>query len=137
MNESERHTPPTLLLIEDEKDTAALATLIMKAEGYHVVHAADGLEAVSLLSLMPPPALIVLDLHLPHVDGVTVLDRIRSTPGWADLPVVVLTGASDESSVREVFALRVKDYLLKPFKRDALAAYLREARNGLPPMTAA
>ncbi len=73
-------TKPTLLLVEDEQDTARLITLIMGKEGYRVVHAADGREALRVIGSMPPPTLVLLDIQLPHVNGIQVLDTIRTEP---------------------------------------------------------
>ena len=111
---------PILLLIEDEPDTAELVKLIMQEKGYQVVHAGDGHEALNKVASMPPPSLVLLDIQLPHVDGVTILERIRATPDWRDVPVVLLTAVVDPLCIHEAVSLKVQDYVLKPFKRDSL-----------------
>lgn len=123
---------PFLLLVEDEQDTADLVTLIMKERGYQVSHAADGSTALEKIALMPPPSLVVLDIQLPHVDGITVLETIHATPDWEDVPVVMLTAVADADRIRKVRALAVQDYVLKPFKRETLLRYVEQARRTPP-----
>lgn len=76
---------------------------------------------------------MLLDIQLPHVDGVSILCTIRSTPGWKDVPVVMLTADANEQDVRRALVLGAKDYILKPFKRDTLVARLRRYSNGSVP----
>jgi DNA-binding response OmpR family regulator len=125
MNGSISHGKPPLFLVEDEEDTANLVKLIMEEQGYQVVRAADGREAQEMIVLMPPPSLILLDIQLPHVDGVNVLRTIRATPDWQNVSVVMLTADANEQDVRLALALGAKDYILKPFKRDVLVARLQ------------
>jgi CheY-like chemotaxis protein len=109
-----------ILVVEDEPDTAELVKLILQEKGYQVVHAADGHDALNKISSMPPPSLVLLDIQLPHVDGITILETIRATPTWQDVPVVLLTAVVDPLCIRQAVSIRVQDYLLKPFKRDSL-----------------
>ena len=126
MHDQSANHKPTLLHVEDEEDTANLVRLIMEAKGYHVVRAVDGREAQHLICSMAPPTLVLLDIQLPHVNGVKVLDTIRATPDWDNVPVVMLTAVADEQNVREVFSLNVTDYVVKPFKPESLVAYLEQ-----------
>lgn len=111
---------PPLLLIEDEPDTASLVKLIMEGKGYEVLHAATGSEALDKIALMPPPSLVLLDIQLPDVDGITILETIRATPDWQNVPVIMLTAVSDEQQIRKVLSLTVQGYVLKPFRRETL-----------------
>ncbi len=132
-NPSSEHTPH-LLLVEDEQDTADLVTLIMKERGYHVSHASDGSSALEKIALMPPPSLIMLDIQLPHVDGITILETIRATPDWEHVPVIMLTAVADPERIRKVRALTVQDYVLKPFRRETLLRYVDQSRGTpIPP----
>lgn len=129
MNDQPSGNKPLLLLVEDEQDTASLVKLIMEEKGYQVLHAADGSEALDKIALMPPPSLVLLDIQLPHVDGVTILETIRATPDWQDVPVIMLTAVSDEQRIRQVCSLTVQDYVLKPFKRETLLRYVEQSRT--------
>jgi CheY-like chemotaxis protein len=114
-----RNKPP-LLLVEDEPDTASLVKLIMEGKGYEVLHAATGSEALDKIALMPPPSLVLLDIQLPDVDGITILETIRATPDWQNVPVIMLTAVSAEQQIRKVLSLTVQGYVLKPFRRETL-----------------
>ncbi|MBK8275408.1 MAG: response regulator [Nitrospira sp.] len=116
-----------ILLVEDEPDTAALVTLILQEKGYQVVHAADGEDALNKIASMPPPSLVLLDIQLPHVDGVTILETIRAASDWQNVPVVLLTAVVDPSCIRRAVSIKVQDYILKPFKRDSLLRCIERA----------
>lgn len=129
MNNSSSGQHPLLLLVEDEQDTADLVTLIMKERGYQVLHAADGSVALEKVALMPPPSLIMLDIQLPHIDGITILETIRATPDWENVPVIMLTAVADQDKVSKVRALAVQDYVLKPFRRETLLRSVGQFRR--------
>ncbi len=121
-----------ILVVEDEPDTADLVKLILQENGYEVVHAADGQEALDKIASMSIPLLVLLDIQLPHVDGVTILETIRATPDWQDVPVILLTAVVDPLCIRRAVSIKVQDYMLKPFKRDDL---LRCIERTLTPLT--
>jgi DNA-binding response OmpR family regulator len=127
-NPSSGHDP-LVLLVEDEQDTADLVTLIMKERGYQVLHAADGSVALEKIALMSPPSLVMLDIQLPHVDGITILETIRATPDWEHVPVIMLTGVADQDKIRKVHALRIQDYVLKPFRRETLLRSVNQSHK--------
>ncbi|MBL8075219.1 MAG: response regulator [Nitrospira sp.] len=118
---------PPILVVEDELDTANLVKLILKENGYQVVHAADGQEALDKIASMSIPSLVLLDIQLPHVDGVTILETIRATPDWQDVPVILLTAVVDPLCIRKAVSIKVQDYMLKPFKRDSLLRCIERA----------
>lgn len=120
-----------ILVVEDEPDTANLVKLILQENGYQVVHAADGQEALDKIASMSIPSLVLLDIQLPHVDGVTILETIRATPDWQDVPVILLTAVVDPLCIRRAVSIKVQDYMLKPFKRDDL---LRCVDRALTPL---
>ena len=130
MNEQPDINQP-ILVVEDEPDTAEIVKLILREKGYQVVHAADGREALNTIASMPPPSLVLLDIQLPHVDGITVLETIRATPDWQQVPVVLLTAVVDPRCIRQAVAIKVQDYVLKPFTRDDL---LRCVERALTPL---
>ncbi len=129
MNDQPSGNKPLLLLVEDEQDTASLVKLIMEGKGYEVLHAADGSEALDKIALMPPPSLVLLDIQLPDVGGVTILETIRATPDWQNVPVIMLTAVSDEQRIRKVLSLNVQGYVLKPFKRETLVSTVERCRT--------
>lgn len=120
-----------ILVVEDEPDTADLVKLILQEKGYQVVHAADGQDALNKIASMPPPSLVLLDIQLPLVDGITILETIRATPDWQHVPVVLLTAVVDPLCIRQAVSIKVQDYVLKPFTRDDL---LRSVERTLTPL---
>lgn len=121
------HTP-TLFVVEDEPDTAALLKMIMEEEGYEVLHASDGKQAQVQIDALPPPALVLLDIGLPHVNGLELLAQMRKKSTWARVPVVMLTAAADQTQICKAVVAGASAYILKPFKRDSLLAKLEPFR---------
>jgi DNA-binding response OmpR family regulator len=112
---------PTILVVEDESSIASFVSLYLKNAGYAVKTAATGTEALSQAAA-EEPALIVLDLMLPDIDGIEVCKRIRQ---HSDVPILMLT-ARDED-VDKIIGLEVgaDDYLTKPFNPRELVARIR------------
>lgn len=119
---------PILFLAEDEEDTATLIRMIMEEEGYQTVHASDGKQAQVKIDAMPPPALVLLDMGLPHVHGLELLAHIRKRQTWNGVPVVMLTADGDQTHICKAIMAGASDYVLKPFKREALLARLARFR---------
>jgi DNA-binding response OmpR family regulator len=114
-------TAQTVLVVEDESSIASFVALYLKNAGYAVRTAATGSEALSQFQASPP-ALIVLDLMLPDIDGIEVCRRIRKS---SDVPILMLT-ARDED-VDKIIGLEVgaDDYLTKPFNPRELVARVK------------
>ena len=113
--------PQTVLVVEDESSIASFVAAYLKNAGYTVRTTASGNEALKLVE-SEKPALVVLDLMLPDIDGVEVCKRIRQ---HGDLPVLMLT-ARDED-VDKIIGLEVgaDDYMTKPFNPRELVARVR------------
>ena len=112
---------PTILVVEDESSIASFVSLYLKNAGYGVKTAATGGEALTQAAAQEP-ALIVLDLMLPDIDGIEVCKRIRQR---SDVPILMLT-ARDED-VDKIIGLEVgaDDYLTKPFNPRELVARVK------------
>jgi two-component system, OmpR family, alkaline phosphatase synthesis response regulator PhoP len=111
----------TILVVEDESSIASFVAMFLKQAGYAVKTAANGSEALALVA-SAQPALIVLDLMLPDIDGIEVCRRIRKS---SDVPILMLT-ARDED-VDKIIGLEVgaDDYLTKPFNPRELVARVK------------
>src|SRR6266566_2980694 len=119
--------PQTVLVVEDEASIASFVAAYLKNAGYTVRTAATGAEALKLVE-SEKPALVVLDLMLPDIDGVEVCKRIRET---RDVPVLMLT-ARDED-VDKIIGLEVgaDDYMTKPFNPRTVDVHVRQLRRKL------
>lgn len=108
----------TILVVDDEPTTRNGLARLLRHEGYDVVGAGNGREALNVLyadgrSDVPPPDLVLLDLMMPELDGLALLEILHDHPQWKALPVVVLTGVSDVHTVRRADQLGAKEYLVK------------------------
>ena len=124
-------TPSAILLVEDNSDDEALTMRAL--ERHRVVNdvriARDGQEAIDILlgdDPEPLPALVLLDLKLPKVDGLEVLRRIRADKRTVLLPVVILTGSREESDLIESYAGGANSYVRKPVDFDEFSEAVRQ-----------
>ncbi len=120
---------PSVLVIDDENQIRRLLAITLESNGYQVTQAASGEEGIRQAA-MDRPELIILDLGLPDMDGVAVLQRIRE---WSTVPIVVLSVRNTEQDIVGCLNAGADDYLVKPFRTGELLARLRMAqRHRLP-----
>ncbi len=113
----------SVLLVDDEDVLRKVMKDLLSRDGYRVVEAATGLEALDQVDRHAPD-IIVLDLNLPGLDGYSVLKELRTRPATAKVPVIVLTAKGDEDNEVRVFELGADDFLSKPFRAKALSKRL-------------
>lgn len=101
-----------VLVVEDETFLVKIYAVKLKKEGYEVVIANDGEEAVKLASDLKPD-LILLDLILPKMNGFEALERMRAMAALKDTPVIVLSNLGQEEDIKRAEALGADDYLVK------------------------
>ena len=108
--------PQTIALVDDDRNILASVSMTLEAEGFAVRTYTDGAEALRALSAQPVD-LAVLDIKMPRMDGMELLEKLRRT---SDLPVIFLTSKDDE--VDELMGLRMgaDDYIKKPFSQRLL-----------------
>jgi len=118
--EREERKRKAILLVDDEADVALGLAALLRARGYDVEVARDGLEALGRLEREPLPDLVLLDYELPQLDGEEVLERLRQEGRTAHLPVLLATASTiDLSRLRKVSGL-----LRKPYPRHVLFAMI-------------
>jgi DNA-binding response OmpR family regulator len=103
-----------ILIVEDDEDLVRLATHWLEREGYKVEHAPDGESALALLARDPLPALVLLDVMLPKIDGFELLRRIRADRRTKTLAVVMVTSFSRDRDAARGRELGANDYIVKP-----------------------
>jgi type II secretory ATPase GspE/PulE/Tfp pilus assembly ATPase PilB-like protein/CheY-like chemotaxis protein len=113
----------TILLVDDEDALRRVMRDLLARDGYEVVEARTGIEALDQVDRHAPDV-VVLDLNLPGLDGYSVLAELRSRPATRDIPVIVLTAKGDEDNEVRVFELGADDFLSKPFRAKALTKRL-------------
>jgi two-component system, OmpR family, alkaline phosphatase synthesis response regulator PhoP len=113
-----------ILIVEDEKDILQLVRLYLEKDGFRTVTAMTGPEGLDQVKAENPD-LIVLDLMLPHLDGLEVCKRLRSNPETAMLPIIMLTAKAEESDTIVGLELGADDYVTKPFSPKTLVARVK------------
>ncbi len=106
--------PRYILTVDDEQDVANLIQLHLQRAGYEVKTAASGREALGVVGERHP-ALIILDLMLPDIDGFGVCEILRRDPATASIPIIILTAWATHDARNVGLELGALDYLTKPF----------------------
>ena len=112
-----------VLIVEDEQSISNFISMILTANGYDTIVVRSGEEALTMISSHCPD-LIVLDLGLPDMDGMEVLEELRT---WSLMPVVVVSARTDEREKVRALDAGADDYITKPFGTSELLARLRTA----------
>lgn len=105
----------SILAVDDSTSVRKMVESALRFKGYHVVAAADGLEALEALK-RDQFDLIILDINMPRLDGLSLLKTLREQPEWTHLLVLVLTTEGQEADRDQALALGATDYMVKPFK---------------------
>jgi CheY-like chemotaxis protein len=115
----------SLLIVDDEPVTQDLLRLMLEPAGFRVTEAENGLVALQKIEENKPD-IMILDVMMPFMDGITVCKKIRSNPKTADLPIIMLSGKTHLNAVEEGLQAGANRYLAKPMSRADLIQNLRE-----------
>jgi len=121
----------TVLVVDDNADARAALTALLEDNGYRVVQAADGTEAVRLARAEAPDC-IVLDLMMPGMSGFRVCEDLRANPHLERVPIVVLTARKDQRDRSYARTVGADEFLTKPVRPAALLAAVRKHLGGGP-----
>jgi PAS domain S-box-containing protein len=125
----DRAAPATILIAEDNDDTRTSMARVLRDRGFRVWEAADGSEALQRAS--QKPALILLDVRLPDIDGLRVCEHVKSNPATADVPVLMISGVAISAEDRiQGLEGGADAYLVKPVDLDELLAYIKTLLRG-------
>ena len=113
-----------ILVVDDDPDILQFVRLNLELDGFEVDLAGGGREALELAAAAPPD-LMLLDVMMPEIDGLTVLRRLRSDPGTSSIPVIILTARSLAEDRVKGLDLGADDYITKPFDLEELIARVR------------
>jgi two-component system KDP operon response regulator KdpE len=116
-------SPPTILVVDDDVHILFAVRVALESQGYRVRGAQSGPVALDE-AVARPPAVVVLDLALPGMDGVEVCRRLRA---WSQVPIIVLSARADEGDKVQALDAGADDYLTKPFGNQELFARIRAA----------
>lgn len=122
---------PLILVVEGDPPVRNLITTTLKTNDYRYLSAANG-EAAIMEASSHNPDIVLLDLGLPDMDGVRVIEKILS---WSNLPIIVISARSEDTDKIEALDAGADDYLTKPFSVEELLARLRVTQRRLAFMT--
>ena len=120
-----RDAAPLVVVADDAGDILALVQTALTRSGYEVITAGDGETALGLIRERRP-ALAVLDVSMPKLDGLGVLVQVREDPSLAGLPVILLSALAQESDVERGYSLGASKYVRKPFSPRELVSIVGE-----------
>jgi putative two-component system response regulator len=118
---------PHILVVDDENDILLIVKTSLK-DDYDVETASNGPEALARAAERLPD-LVILDMMMPEMDGIEVLERLRANAATARTPVIFLTGVSEKSKIREALNKGTQYYIVKPFKHQDLLNKVALALN--------
>jgi len=122
---SESNAPQRLLIVEDDAHMAYLLGYLAEREHFKVETIADGRQAALRIDTGPAVDLVLLDIMLPYTDGFELLARLRASPLWRGVAVIILTSKTREHDAVRALDLGADDYLTKPFSPAELVARIR------------
>ncbi len=119
----------TILAVDDERDITDMLTLLLESEGYRVLTASGGAEALALLE-KEAPDLILLDIMMPGVDGHQVCQGVRARRDLAEVPVMMLTAKNDIAHIAQAVDDGADGFIVKPFEVDQFLRLVRFRLEG-------
>ena len=118
------------IIVEDDEIVITLLEHLLSRHGFTVQTARDGRDATKLIeTLAGPPALVLLDVMLPYLDGFELLQQIRRHLTWNEVPIIMLTAKSQEQNIVRALDHGANDYIVKPFRPRELLARIRRVTN--------
>ena len=115
-----------ILIVDDSKTIRNLVAFIMKKEGLTVTTAEDGLDGLEkLYAATGKIDLIISDINMPRMDGLTFIKTVREQPAYRDLPIVVLSTEGQERDIQQGLSLGANMYMVKPAQPDKMVKNVR------------
>lgn len=121
----------TILVVDDDEDLVRALSIRLKAAGYDVVAAMDGMQAV-MMTHRRDPDLLILDIRMPGGSGITVMDKLQGSIKTRRIPVIVASAFDDDETKQKVQELGAFKFFRKPFETDDLLKAIEEALEGSP-----
>jgi putative two-component system response regulator len=114
----------TILVVEDNRDLRDALGEILNFNGYTVITATNGLDALEKMRTITPD-LIISDIAMPHMDGYAFFQSVRSRPEWMAIPIIFLTARGEREDIIKSKDMGAEDYLIKPLSQDELLTAVR------------
>ena len=114
----------TILLADDEEDVRTIVKMFLEGQGYRVLTAYDGLEAISMAE-SEAPDVILLDVMMPVMSGIEVARRLKAHYPTTHIPIIMLSAAAQADSIKQGIQAGARDYVIKPFQPSKLDEIIR------------
>jgi len=126
-----------ILFVEDSMDDAALTMRAFKKSGFtnKILHLKDGVEALDFMycrgiyaerNPKPHPRIILLDLKMPKVSGMQVLEKLKGDPDLKTIPIIILTSSNEDPDIAKCYALGANSYIVKPVDSNNFSSAIKE-----------
>jgi len=116
----------SILVVDDDEDCRAMVRTILENKGFEVTTGSNGVEAVEIMENIEEPALIILDIMMPEMNGYQVVERMKLNPKLQNIPIMMVTAkASDEDVIEGYKTYAVDYYITKPFNTRQLLAGIK------------
>ena len=123
---NEQASSPLVLVVEDDDHIAQVLRFMLERQGYRVIHLADGRAASEhIAAAAEAPALILLDVMLPYLDGFELVALARARADWTAVPILMLTAKNTERDTVRALDAGANDFVSKPFQPNELLARVR------------
>jgi two-component system chemotaxis response regulator CheY len=113
-----------IMTVDDSASVRQMVAFTLKQAGYDVVEATDGQDALAKLN--PDVGMVVTDLNMPRMDGITLIQNVRAKPAFKFIPIIMLTTESQGGKKAEGKAAGATGWIVKPFKPDQLMAVVKK-----------
>ena len=120
----------TVLVVDDSVSMRQIVSFTLKGAGYQVVEAEDGKEALEKLNGGAKPNLIITDLNMPNIDGISLIKAVREMPAHKVTPILMLTTESSEDKKKEGKSVGATGWVVKPFNPDQMLATINKVMTG-------
>jgi CheY-like chemotaxis protein len=118
-----RSSRPMIMVVDDDAFATRLVAKALEAQPWNLVFASESVEAFGKLE-DARPTVILMDVNLPGLDGLAITERLKTMPGLADIPVIMLTGEARRETLERSRMVGAASFIVKPFTRDSLIAKL-------------
>lgn len=125
MGSTDSKSSPTVLVIDDHDDNLLLLDYIFEDLGYATIQGSSGKDAIDLTAKHRPD-LILLDILLPDMNGMTVIHHLRRLPGMRSIPIIAVTALASKLDRAKIIAAGFTEYLSKPYMIDELATIVNQ-----------
>lgn len=113
-----------VMIVDDDMSMRFFLRVLLERDGYTVVEAEDGSQALSMYQRLQPD-LILLDAMMPVMDGFTACRQLRALPGGEDIPILMVTALKEDEAIDRAFEVGATDYVIKPVHKTVLRRRVR------------